>query len=141
MSVTALQSSQVPFYVSTDGITYKMIVCKRGIRVNINDNAVTTEDTDCGPITGLGSVAWSFELDAILNISPDAGTQESYEQILYWKVNQTLLYVRFNHPDSAGSNFKHEGQAYLTNLTGQVQQGNAMNFTATFTGSGSLTIS
>lgn len=141
MSVTALQSSQVPFYVSTDGITYKMIVCKRGITFNANDNAVTTEDTDCGPITGLGSVAWSFDIDAVLNISPDAGSQESYEQILYWKINQTLLYVRFNHPDTAGTNFKHEGTAYLTNLRAQVQQGNAMSFTATFTGEGTLTIS
>lgn len=140
MSVTALQSSQVPFYVSTDGIDYKMIVCKRGIRININDSNVASEATDCGPILGIGSVDWDFELDAILNISPDAGVQESYEQVLYWKVNQTLLYVRFNHPDSAGTNFKHQGQAYLTNLTGQVQQGNAMNFTAKFTGTGTLTI-
>ena len=55
-------------------------------------------------------------------------------------MNQSLIYIRFNHPDSTGTNFKHQGSGYLTNLRGQVQQGNAMNFTVTFEGTGTLTI-
>jgi len=140
MSVSALQSTNVPFYVSTDGSGWKMIVCKRGVTFAGN-TPVTTEDTDCGPIVGIASNQWTFDIDAVVNVSPDIGTQESYEQILKWWGSQTLLYVRFNHPDSTGTNFKHEGQAYITNVGSAVTQGAAMSFTVTFTGQGSLTVS
>lgn len=140
MSTTAIQSSSVPIYLSPNGSTYYMIVCKRGVTFNAS-TSVNEEETDCGIITGLGSVKWSFDIDAIVNLTPDIGTAFSYEQILSWVINQTLLYVRFNYPDTAGTDFKHQGQCYLTNLRGQVQQGSAMNFTVTATGTGTLTIS
>lgn len=138
MSVTALQSSNVPFYVSTNGSDWKMIVCKRGVTFTGN-TPVTTEDTDCGPIVGIASNQWTFDVDAVVNTTPDIGTQESYEQILAWWKSQTLLYVRWNYPDSAGSDFIHTGQAYITNLGSTVTQGASMTFTITFTGQGSLT--
>lgn len=140
MSVSALQSSNVPFYVSTDGSSWKMLVCKRGVTFTGN-TPVTTEDTDCGPIVGVASNQWTFDIDAVVNITPDIGTQESYEQILKWWAAQTLLYVRFNYPDSGGTDFKHQGQAYITNVGSAVAQGAAMSFTVTFTGQGSLTVS
>lgn len=139
MSVSFIQSSTVPFYVSTDGITYKMIVCKRGLTGDFN-TPTTVEDSDCGPVAGLGSNQWAFTIDAIANMNPDIGTSESYEQLLKWWAAQTLLYVRWNHPDSAGTNFKHEGTAYITNMTPAVAQGAAMSFSATFTGQGALTV-
>lgn len=139
MSTTALQSSNVPFYVSTDGVTYKMIVCKRGVTFTGN-TPVTTEDTDCGPIVGIASNQWTFDIDAVVNTTPDIGTAESYEQILAWWSAQTLLYVRWAHPDSAGTNFYHQGTAYITNLTSAVTQGASMTFTITFTGQGSLDV-
>ena len=77
MSVSALQSTNVPFYVSTDGSGWKMIVCKRGVTFAGN-TPVTTEDTDCGPIIGIASNQWTFDIDAVVNVSPDIGTQESY---------------------------------------------------------------
>jgi len=139
MSVTALQSSQVPFYVSTDGSSWKMIVCKKSVTFN-GTTPVNTEDSDCGPIIGLGSNQWTFDIDAIVNTTPNIGTQESYEQISKWWAAQTLLYVRFNYPDSAGTDLLHTGQAYITTLTNQVAQGAAMNFQATFSGQGAITI-
>lgn len=138
MSTTALQSSNVPFYVSTDNSTWKMLVCKRGVTFN-GTTPVNVEDTDCGPITGIASNQWSFDVDIIANITPDIGTAESYEQLLKWWNAQTLLYVRWNYPDSAGTDFKHTGTAYITSIRGQVQQGSAMNATLTFTGTGSIT--
>lgn len=138
MSTTALQSSSVPFYVSTDGVTYKMVVCKRGVTFN-GSTPITLEATDCGPVAGIGANEWSFDIDIIANITPDIGTAESYEQLLKWWNLQTLLYVRWNYPDSTGTDFKHAGQAYITSIRGQVQQGNAMNATLTFTGSGNIT--
>ena len=139
MSTTALQSSSAPIYLSPNGSTYYMIVCKRGVTFNASSN-IAEEETDCGVIAGVGAVKWSFDIDAIVNLTPDIGTAYSYEQVLAWVINQTLLYVRFNYPDTAGTDFKHQGQGYLTNLRSQVQQGNAMNFTVTFSGTGTLTI-
>lgn len=139
MSTTAIQSSSVPFYVSTDGSSWKMIVCKRGITFNGN-TPVTTEDTDCGPIIGIASNQWSFDVDVVVNLTPDIGTQESYEQLLAWWDAQTLLYVRWAYPDSGGTDFFHKGQAYITNITSQVQQGNAMNAQLTFSGQGAIDV-
>ncbi len=138
MSTTALQSSSVPFYVSTNGSTWKMIVCKKSVSFN-GTTPVNAEDTDCGSIVGIASNQWTIDIDAVVNTTPDIGTAESYEQILKWWNAQTLLYIRWNYPDSAGSDFKHEGQAYITSLTGQVAQGSAMNFQATFSGQGAIT--
>ena len=140
MSTTAIQSSSVPFYMSTDGSNWKMAVCKRGITFN-GTTPVTAEDTDCGPIVGIASNQWSFDLDLVVNLTPDIGTAESYEQILKWWSAQTLLYVRWNYPDSSGTDFKHTGQAYITSITGAVAQGNAMNCQVTFTGQGAITVS
>lgn len=139
MSTTALQSSAAPFYLSPNGSTYYMIVCKTGIRFNAKSDT-NVEKTDCGPITGISDPDWSFSFDGVVNLTPDIGSAFSYEQILYWKMNNTLLYARWNYPDSAGTDFKHEGQIYITDLTGEVRQGNAMNFTITCTGTGTLTI-
>jgi hypothetical protein len=140
MSTTAVQSSALPFYVSTDSgySNTRMIVCKKGLTFT-GTTPVNTEDTDCGPIIGLGSNAWSFEFEGVANMTPDIGTAESYEQLLKWWNAQTLLYVRWNYPDAAGTDFTHKGAAYITNITGAVAQGAAMNFTITFTGQGSLT--
>jgi hypothetical protein len=140
MSTTALQSSSVPIYLSPNGSTYYMIVCKRGVTFNM-DYDLSDERKDCGTIAvPVGSVNWSFDIDAIVNVTPDIGTAFSYEQILAWVNGQTSLYVRWNYPDTAGTDFKHQGQGYLKNLRSQVQQGNAMNFTVTFNGTGDLTI-
>lgn len=138
MSVSFIQSSQVPFYVSTDGSNWKMIVCKRGLTGNFTTPS-TTEDSDCGPVTGLGSNQWGFDLDILVNVNPDIGTSESYEQLVKWWNAQQLLYVRWNYPDSSGIDFKHEGTAYITNMTPAVAQGAAMSAGITFTGQGSLT--
>jgi hypothetical protein len=116
-----------------------MLVCKRGVTFN-GTTPVTTEDTDCGPIVGIASNQWSFDIDIIVNTTPDIGTSESYEQLLKWWDAQTPLYVRWNHPDSSGLNFYHKGQAYITKISGQVQQGNAMNCQVTFTGQGSIDV-
>ncbi len=139
MSTTAVQSSAVPFYVSTNGSDYKMLVCKRGITFN-GTTSTTPEDTDCGPIVGVASNQWTFDVDLIVNLTPDIGTAESYEQIVKWWDAQTLLYVRWNYPDSAGTDFYHQGQAYITSITGQVQQGGAMNCQVTFTGQGAIDV-
>lgn len=140
MSTTAIQSSSAPFYLSPNGSTYYMIVCKTGIRFNAKSD-ITVEKTDCGGITGISDPEWSFTVDGIVNLTPDIGTAFSYEQLLAWKMGNTLLYVRFNYPDTAGTDFKHMGQAYIADLTGELRQGNAMNFTITVQGTGTLTIS
>lgn len=141
MSVTALQSANVPFYIATDSgySNVRMLVCKRGVTFT-GTTPVTTEDTDCGPIVGLASNQWTFDIDAVVNTTPDIGTQESYEQVLKWWATQTLLYVRFNYPDATGTDFKHQGAAYITNVTSAVAQGAVMSFTITFTGQGALTV-
>jgi hypothetical protein len=139
MSTTALQSSEVPFYVSPNGSTYYMIVCKRGLTFTGN-TPISTEDTDCGPIVGIASNQWSFEVDIVVNTTPDIGTAQSYEQLLKWWDAQDLLYVRFNYPDSAGTDFKHQGQAYITSITGETSQGAPMGSVITFTGQGAITV-
>ena len=73
---TTVQSNLIPIAISSDDVTYKNIVCKKAW--NFNGDTTTTEDeSDCGPHVGLGANKWTFDFTALLNTTPDGGTQVS----------------------------------------------------------------
>jgi len=133
---TTLQSSLIPLAVSTDGTTYKIIVCKK--TANFNGTTTTTkEETDCGSFKGLGANDWTMDFDGTVNTTPN-GTETSWKDILnYWQA-QTLLYVKIQSPSPGGTDFYIQGQAYLSNVKLTVQIGNLVAFSATFEGQGAI---
>lgn len=140
MSVpTTLQSRLIPMALSTDGITYRNVVCKR--TMNFTGSTPTNqEDTDCDTFTALGSNTWSFDFEGVFNLTPDSNQYSAKEILDFWN-NQTVLYVKVQYPTSGGStgtNLYLQGQGYLTGTGISTQTGNLVAFTFTFSGNGAL---
>lgn len=132
---TTLQGNLVPMALSTDGITYKNIVCKRIANLKM-DTTVTTEDTDCGPIVSLGSLNWSFDFDGIYSSTIASATEMSMNEVLALINAQTLVYVKILYSPS----IYRQGSGYLTGYTETYDTKAVVSFTTTFTGQGVLDI-
>lgn len=141
MATTTLQSNLVPIALSSDsGSTYKNVVCKKGWTLN-HDTGTTKEETDCGTLVGVGSNDWSFDFEGVMNTTP-ASTELSAEDILGFASAQTLLLIKAQYPTSGspGTDLYAQGQGYITNLKISNTVGSLMQFTFTFSGTGTLDI-
>ena len=140
MSVpTTIQSNQVPLSLSTDGITYKNVVCKRTWGFNLT-SAVNTEETDCGVEKGLGAVDWTFNFEGVVNTTPNGATEMSAAVLIGLANNQTLTYVKALTGDGTGSNIYIQGSGYITDFSIENSVGSLIAFTFTFNGVGAVDI-
>lgn len=129
---TTLQGKLVPMAISTDGVTYKNVVCKKTTTLAL-DSPITTEETDCGPLVSLGTVNWSFQFEGIYNSAFAGATEMSSNEIATLANNQSLVYVKVQ----SGAIYR-QGAGYLSNF-GETYNANALvGFTCTFTGQGIL---
>src|SRR5690349_5778998 len=102
MSVpTFIQSNQVPLAISTDGITYANVVCKRAWNFN-GTTPVNSEETDCGVAKGLGAIDWTMDFEGVLNTTPTSPTEASAAVVAGYWLNQTLLYIKTQTGNGAG---------------------------------------
>lgn len=135
---TTIQANLVPFALSTDGITYNNVVCKKSWNFT-GSTPTNVEETDCGPLVGLGSNNFNFDFEAVLNKTPNAGEISAKDVLSIWN-NQTLAYAKVLYPDPGGTNFFIQGSGYITNFVLQNTVGNLMTFTGTFSGNGTVDI-
>jgi hypothetical protein len=140
MAASNLQSNLVPLKVSSDdGTTYKTLTCLTS--ANFSGTTPTTEEqTQCGTFTGLGSNAWEWSVEAIVNLTPTGASEVSYEECLGFWHNQTEILVKQEYPVSAGTDFYKQGACYITSIGNTVQVGNSMTFSLTLKGNGALDI-
>jgi hypothetical protein len=135
MSVpTTIQSNQVPLALSTDGITYKNVVCKKSWNFN-GTTAVNSEETDCGIDKGLGASDWSMDFAGVVNKTPTSSTEVSAATLAGWWVNQTLLYIKTTTGSVANDSYI-QGTGYITDYGVQNSVGSLLAFTFTFNGTG-----
>lgn len=134
---TTIQSNLVPIAISTNGSLYKNLVCKKSWGFK-GTTPTSIEQTDCGPLVGLGSNEWSFDAEIIINTSPSGASELSAKELLDIWNNQTLAYMKVLYPNSDGSNFYIQGSGYITayNMTNTV--GSLMSVTVTFSGNGTV---
>jgi len=136
MSVpTTVQSKSVPLLISTDGVSYKSIVCKRTFNFQAT-KAVNNEETDCGIEKGLGAIDWTMDFEGVLNTTPNGATEASFAEVAQHFLNDVLLYVKTQTGDGSGGNMYISGRAYVTDFATQNSVGNLQAFTATFNGVG-----
>jgi hypothetical protein len=140
MAASNLQSNLVPFKISSDdGTTYKTLTCLTSANFS-GTTSTTEEETQCGTFTGLGANKWEFTTEAVVNLTPTGASEVSYEDCLGFWHNQTLILVKQEYPDAAGTDFYKQGEAYITSIGNAVQVGNSMTFSLTFKGNGALDI-
>ena len=137
-----LQNIEVDF--TGAGSSYKALVCLRTSSVNTTV-AVTEDETNCGKLTSVGEPGFSFDFDAVCEVSPSV-SQASYDDCLTAIVGKTKVKVRFSSPvvtgSSLGAAYHHECEAYFTDLTlNQDAAGGAyISFSGTIQSTGTLDI-
>lgn len=139
MATNEIQSSLVPLEFSEDtGTTWLKVVCRKGNNFNY-DVPTTEEETDCGPIIGVGVGKWGFDVEGALNATPGA-TELSFKKLLGWATANTKVMVRQQSPGTGtpGTDFYLSGSCYITNVKQTYATNAAITFSATIKGTGPL---
>lgn len=136
----SLQDLEISF---DGGGTFKTLVCTRTVSVSVSSES-SKEVTNCGPITTIGDAEFTFDFDAICEVSPSV-SQCTYGDLLEAKVNKTVVVVRYSSPvvtgSSTGAAYHHECDAYITDLTLNGGAGeNFVNFSGTIESTGTVDI-
>lgn len=136
----SLQDLEISF---DSGSTFLTLVCTRTVSVNVSSES-SKEVTNCGPITTIGDAEFSFDFDAICEVSPTVA-QCTYGDLLEAKVNKTLLVVKLASPlvngSSIGAAYYHQASAYVTELTLNGGAGeNFVSFSGTIESTGDVDI-
>lgn len=136
MSVpTALAANLVPFALSTDGNTYKNVVCKKAWGLTL-DAAVTQEDTDCATFSSVAAPRWSINFEIVLNLTPNSD-EFSANDVAGFANERTQVYVKLLY----SSSYYRQGAGYISNWQESAPQGGVVTCTGTFTGTGVLDLS
>lgn len=132
---TTVAARSVPVAISTDGLTYKNVVCKKLWNLQV-EKVVTEEESDCDTHIEVGSTKFSYDFEFILNTTPNGATEWGSDAVLGWTINGTLIYIK----TTSGSPYYRSGAGYITNYTESAPQGGLITATGTFRGTGSLDI-
>lgn len=133
---TAVQSISVPLEISTDGVTFKSLICVEGYTVT-NTSPTNDVDTQCGRYVGLGIEGVEITGNGVIGMFPTAG-QLDYNDITTLQAGQTLIWYRIQWPTtgSIGVYFKQTQQALITVTAAQNQTGQVFRFSFTIKGVG-----
>lgn len=139
-----IQGVNVVVQVSTNDVTYYNMICEINNQVGLtrSTNSVRTKCDGGTSARTLGAYEWQVSGTAVADNAP-TGSQISYKSLLSHFIAGTLLYIKVGSPmsgSSAGSDYNHKGQAYLTslNLTNEVDGVSQFDFT--FSGTDTLSV-
>lgn len=139
-----IQSVNSPFELSTDGVTWKVLICVASYNFDFTAGTSTT-DTQCGRFIGLGFPGFTVTVQTVAEYDK-TGTQVNQKDILAWLVAQTLLYFRIQSPANGGSYplgnaYYMSGQAYITGTSLNNTTNDPVKFSITLTGQGNISLS
>lgn len=138
--MATIQSNLVPIQLRVKGSsTWLDLVCLTSYNIPV-ETATNNTETFCGTAVGLGAISFNPTGTAVAETVP-TGTQVTYDQIIAWQMQQTLLEFRSLYETSGGSAGNHfylSGDCYVTSTNLQFQTAQAVQFDWTLTGSGTL---
>jgi len=117
---------------------YLNVVCETTSSLS-GSASVTTAVTKCNTITSVSSPTVTFSVEGVAETSPSAG-QVSVEMLLGWFQGNTLLAIKYEDPEGAGTNFYVQGTGYMTEFGITSPAEGAVTFTASFQLTGSIDI-
>lgn len=133
---TTLQSRLVPFALSTDGVTYGNVVCKKAWDITV-DRALVEDDSDCGHHVGAGAAAKnSIGFEIILNTTKNSGEYSSTE-VFNFSQNGTLVYFKIQYTTTPATYYR-QGQGYITNYKESAPVGGFITATGTLSVDGDI---
>lgn len=138
--MATLQSKSYPPEFSTDGSTWKTLVCVSDWQLS-GTNTVNKDETFCAVYTGIGTPSMSGSANAVCETSPTSA-QVSYEDALGWFTNGTAIKFRVQDPASGtpGTNFYTNFDCYITSITQSFATGQVIKFSLGWESSGTLDV-
>jgi hypothetical protein len=134
----AILGSSVTLQLKENSSTgaYLNVVCETSSSYD-GSASVTTTVTKCSTLTAVSAPTGTFSVDGVAETSPSAG-QVSLEQLNSWFHANTLLDIKYENPEGAGTDFYIQGSGYMTafNITSSAE-GN-VTFTASFQMTGTI---
>ena len=139
--MASINGKDVVVQVSTDGTTYKNLICEisNNLPISRETNSVTTKCDNGTTTRSLGAYSWEVSGEAVADTAPSA-SQISYEDLLSGFIAGTLYTIKVENPASTGTNFYHQGSAYLTSLELSNEVNGVSQFSFTFSGTGALDV-
>jgi predicted secreted protein len=101
--------------------------------------SVTTAVTKCNTVSTVSSPTVTFSVEGVAENAPMDG-QVSIEQLLSWFQTNALLDIKYENPESNGTNFYIQGFGYITEFGITAPAEGAVTFTASFQLTGSIDI-
>lgn len=135
-----IQGSSVTMQLRENGTTggYLNVVCETTSSLS-GSASVSTEVTKCATLTSVASPTLTFSVEGIAETSPSAG-QVSIEQLLGWFTAKTLLDIKYEDPESSGTNFYVQGAGYMTEFGITSPSEGNVSFTASFQLTGTIDV-
>ena len=139
-----IQSVNSPIELSTDGVTWKVLICVASYNFDYN-TASTDTDTQCGRFVGLGFPGFTVTVQTVA-VYDKTATQVNQKDTLAWLTATTLLYFRIQSPANGGSYplgnaYYMSGQCYVigTSLTNTTND--PVKFSVSLKGQGTISLS
>lgn len=131
-----IQGGDVQITLRESGTTgaYLELICETSNSMDGTANITTTPTKTCGTLQSVSTPIYNFSFDAIADSAP-SGSQVSYEQMLSWFNNNTLLDIKRENP-AGGANFYFQSTCYISALNDTAPSDNYFTFTGTLAVSG-----
>ena len=139
-----IQSVNSPIELSTDGVTWKVLICVASYTFSFTTSTSTT-DTQCGRFVGVGFPGFTVTVQTVAEYDKTA-SQVNQKDILAWLAATTLLYFRIQSPANGGSYplgnaYYMSGQLYITGTDLNNTTNDPVKFSITMTGQGTISLS
>lgn len=133
-----INSQNVPIWLSADGVNYKQLVCVENYSIPLQTQNTKTA-TFCGQALGLGITDFTVTVSAVCEAAKTAA-QVTYDDLVAWQLANTILTfkVQYPSPGSTSTNIFLSGQCAVTDTTLTAQVNDALKFSTTLTGSGTI---
>jgi hypothetical protein len=134
-----INGADVVLQLRENGTTgsYLSLVCETDNSMT-GTTTVTTTRTKCEVLKTVSEPEYSWAFNAVVKVDPSA-SEVSYEQLLSWFNNGTLLDFKRENP-SGGANFYQAGTVYISDLADAAPEEGFFTFSGTLQMTGALDI-
>ena len=131
--MATIQAVDTVLQLSTDGVTYKSVVCEIGHTYN-RERSTNSVETKCYggvALVSIGAKSGNIDFTGAFETQPSA-TQVSANDIMGYFEDGDYLYWKSESPTGGASRYR-QGRGYITSLNEDAQVGDIIQFSFTLT--------
>lgn len=132
--MSQIQGKDSILQLSTDGITYKAVVCETSHTFN-RERSTNSVETKCYggiALVSVGALSGSIDFEGVFETAP-SGTQVSANEVFGYIENASYLYWKMEDPTGTGAYRYRQGRGYITTHSEVSAIGDLLTFSFTLT--------